>query len=350
MRKTLTKKQMVINNLETIKDLYYNQKLSFEKIAKMFGISNDTIDLVFKIYKLPKQHRGILIQKYTYNENYFEKIDTPDKAYFLGWCYSDGNNYTNEKYSRLSISIQEEDGYILEVFKKYLQSNHDIKSLKRRKPHHKDKKALNICSNKISQDLINLGCVPAKSLILQFPTFDQVPEHLMSHFLRGCFDGDGCAYVAKKLSVSSASFWGCSYFITGLQKFLQNKLNITGSIVKRGKILGFVVNGRKQAVELLNYLYKDSGDIKLIRKYEKYQTMFNYIPSYLNRTNRSSKYIYLDFHKKHKNYSIRITVNGKTHHLGRTKNEEEGALRANHFILENDLDRPLNIIPGLEFV
>lgn len=39
------------------------------------------------------------------------------------------------------------------------------------------------------EDLINLGCVPNKSLILKFPTFDIVPEKYMSHFIRGYFDG-----------------------------------------------------------------------------------------------------------------------------------------------------------------
>jgi hypothetical protein len=37
-------------------------------------------------------------------------------------------------------------------------------------------------------DLCYHGCVPNKSLILKFPTIN---EGLISHFIRGYFDGDG---------------------------------------------------------------------------------------------------------------------------------------------------------------
>jgi len=43
----------------------------------------------------------------------------------------------------------------------------------------------------MKDDLIALGCIPRKSLLLKFPTSNQVPEHLIRHFIRGYFDGDG---------------------------------------------------------------------------------------------------------------------------------------------------------------
>ena len=39
------------------------------------------------------------MRKKNYNEDYFEQIDTEDKAYFLGFIYADGSViYDNEKY------------------------------------------------------------------------------------------------------------------------------------------------------------------------------------------------------------------------------------------------------------
>jgi hypothetical protein len=39
-------------------------------------------------------------------------------------------------------------------------------------------------------DLTRLGAVKNKSLILEFPQF--ITPKLLSHFIRGYFDGDGC--------------------------------------------------------------------------------------------------------------------------------------------------------------
>lgn len=47
-------------------------------------------------------------------------------------------------------------------------------------------------SKKSYTDLINKGCGINKSLILKFPDETQVPQNLISHFIRGYFDGDGC--------------------------------------------------------------------------------------------------------------------------------------------------------------
>lgn len=46
-------------------------------------------------------------------------------------------------------------------------------------------------SQKTVNDLKRLGCTEQKSLNLTFPTKEQVPPHLLHHFIRGYFDGDG---------------------------------------------------------------------------------------------------------------------------------------------------------------
>ena len=35
-------------------------------------------------------------RKYKFNENFFNEINTPEKAYALGFWYADGNVYINE--------------------------------------------------------------------------------------------------------------------------------------------------------------------------------------------------------------------------------------------------------------
>ena len=61
-------------------------------------------------------------RKYNFNYNYFENIDTPNKAYYLGWALTDGN-VSNTQYR---IRLQKEDIDILEKFSKDINSNYPI--------------------------------------------------------------------------------------------------------------------------------------------------------------------------------------------------------------------------------
>ena len=71
-------------------------------LIKEFGVS----DREYK--KIILKHGGVIkskVQKYNFNENYFENIDTEDKAYFLGFITADGNVSGNT----LNISQKESD-------------------------------------------------------------------------------------------------------------------------------------------------------------------------------------------------------------------------------------------------
>ena len=59
---------------------------------------------------------GVLVRRqYSINENYFDKIDTPNKAYILGFLYADGGNSSNYDKKRycITITLQESDSQIL---------------------------------------------------------------------------------------------------------------------------------------------------------------------------------------------------------------------------------------------
>lgn len=59
------------------------------------------------------------------NDSFFEKIDTEEKAYFLGLFYADGCNYINGNASRVALSLQEDDKKILEIFNNFIYPNED---------------------------------------------------------------------------------------------------------------------------------------------------------------------------------------------------------------------------------
>ena len=84
-------------------------------------------------------------------------------------------------------------------------------------------------SDKCKADLINKGRVPRKSLILKFPTEEQVPRGLIRHFIRGYFDGDG--WFSNTPSCFQVGIIGTEDFIKGFLNCVEN-INTENTIFK----------------------------------------------------------------------------------------------------------------------
>ena len=125
--------------------------------------------------------------RHIYNHNYFEQIDSIDKAYFLGFIFADG--YINKSGLYLNIALKDKE--ILYSFANFLDNNGDIISFI-------DEKYIRLAlySQKISSDLSKLGAFQQKSEKL-LPPNNISPEYI-SHFIRGFFDGNGSIYFDKR--------------------------------------------------------------------------------------------------------------------------------------------------------
>jgi hypothetical protein len=136
-----------------------------------------------------KDKNYIKKRKYFYDENFFEKIDNEEKAYFLGFIFADGCVVNDSKKSRYQVTLKlhTKDKHILESF---------ITSVKGEMPvwKHGQREMVEIhfSGKKMVNDLINLGAIQNKTFTIQYPTIN---ETLEKHFLRGYFDGDGCIRV-----------------------------------------------------------------------------------------------------------------------------------------------------------
>lgn len=153
------------------------------KLAKEYNFSNASIwhrfnDLGIDTSKYKR--------KYEVNHSFFDIIDTEEKAYVFGWYMSDG--CVDGKRGHMRIQICHEDRDILEKIRDMIGCTHDLIEVPARNTS-KPQVLLSIHSKELADKLIALGCPPAKSLILDFPT--TIPPHLLQHFVRGYFDGDG---------------------------------------------------------------------------------------------------------------------------------------------------------------
>src|ERR1035437_1132855 len=139
---------------------------------------------------------GILIcnmkKLYTFDEHYFDNIDTKDKAYILGFLFADGYNY--ECRGVISLSLAQRDKEILDKINEILHSNRPLQFIDMKKYHkeqtHQNQYRLNLSNRHTSMTLKKLGCSQCKSKTLLYPTF-LTPE-FTHHFIRGYFDGDSC--------------------------------------------------------------------------------------------------------------------------------------------------------------
>jgi hypothetical protein len=260
----------------------YTSGLDTYQVAEKCGCSQTFIMNALKRSGIQRRTTQSYTRKYIPNENFFNVIDTQEKAYVLGLLYADGNNYVKGVHSyEVSCKLLLSDKAILERMRDLLSPQSPIKKVF-------DKNTndfywlLKIHSKKLTQQLTKLGCVPAKSLILIWPKWLVDPE-LQRHFIRGYFDGDGSLY-AKKPTNTGHIDWGWQItstrqFCLAVKKILETKLNIHCSIVlskpKTNQITTVLsVGGNLQVKKVLDWLYQDAN-IYLPRKYDKYMEFIN---------------------------------------------------------------------------
>lgn len=131
------------------------------------------------------------MKKYDYNENYFENIDSEDKAYFLGFICADGyiSSYDKSKRYLVCLKLHIKDNHILETFIQCVNGTMPVWRHKQR-----EMSEVKLTGKKIITDLKNLDITYNKTHNLKYPKID---EKLERHFLRGYFDGDGCIRISK---------------------------------------------------------------------------------------------------------------------------------------------------------
>ena len=115
------------------------------------------------------------------NKDYF-KIWTKNMAYVFGlWCADGCISNTSGGYY-FSIKLKQSDKYLLKDILTDMESEHKI--------YNKSDGSceINFSCKEIYNDIISIGGMENKSLILKLP---HIPNEYVSHFIRGYFDGDG---------------------------------------------------------------------------------------------------------------------------------------------------------------
>jgi intein/homing endonuclease len=224
------------------------------------------------------------------NDEYFDSINTEEKAYLLGFFIADGNLAL--KGSRFAITVVEQDKNILEAYRENIIPGFEI--------HTKNKSTLSI--KRQNQCLVRWGSlhmyntfvnkyniIPNKTNYTDFKfPFEKIPQDLVSHFIRGFFDGDGSVSYFNRSSTRKNLFFNFSFVMNSLEftnqigDIFEELFDIKKVIyTHKGKTCDYYTlrfdysNHRQEAIKYIyNWLYKDST-LYLQRKKDKFSNYIN---------------------------------------------------------------------------
>jgi DNA-binding CsgD family transcriptional regulator len=239
----------------------WKKRMTQEQIAKELGTNHSTLRKHMKLKGIsrPEEYKPIHIGsiKYKTNADFFEVIDSEEKAYVLGFWCADG--WFNKR--GIGFAVAEKDHDFLELIRRTIPTETPIKKREKPKGWARTRLSmLDVSRKKLKQDIKNLGISERKTNNMTYP---KIPSSLNRHFLRGYYDGDG--YVGERQFVLVGAT--TSFFKT-VQKIIEDETgcNLTLSFIRKKYPR---LNGSKRDRKAIRWLYEDSN-IHLERKYKSY--------------------------------------------------------------------------------
>ena len=233
-----------------------------EDLSKKYNVEVHTIYRILDDYNLPRKTG----KKSSCNEDYFECINTPNKAYLLGFITADGA-ITGKYSSCCSIEIHEKDEDLLLFAKKEINSDATITSCNYKT---KTNKKISFSSKKMCNDLKKYGIIPNKSLVLEKVPVEFIPEELLCYYFRGLIDGDGCIHKDGKVSIYS----GSKNFIESVQDILCKTIGVKKLKIYHGTTYFVSWGSKEDKQKFFNFLYKDKLNKAFFYK-RKYERLYN---------------------------------------------------------------------------
>jgi hypothetical protein len=250
-------------------DKYISGVFSQKELGEMFNLKQSGVFSILKrnqIKSLPKYRLNT--GKLKLDISFFEKIDEPKKAYWLGYLMADGSiNKNNSKCTLISKDID-----VIKKFKEDIDSEHKINinvNFDKRTNKTYYSYSIQITNTNFVSNLIKNSVTKDKTDFIDIPKLD---DKLMSYFFAGLFDGDGSVGLRKNgLRISLISTKEILLF---LQEHLLNNFNVNETKlqkVTKNKNNIWKMNLYKDSFVFLDWIYFDNNFNYLDRKYNIYE-------------------------------------------------------------------------------
>lgn len=302
---------------EEIIAMYVEQDLTTVEIADIIGCSNSGVGRLLKKYGIPRTHtpnelrvseetEDMICERYRSGDttveigndiglcdhtvakilrrngveirnasrrsrierhDFFHSIDTPEKAYFLGWMISDGSVVTSktrpDRAKIIAFDIHNRDRKILELFADCIGADSEcVRHFEKR-----DHAYIRFASNEMAKDLEQYGVVSNKSWTTYLPILE---KHLMPHLIRGIFDGDGTVTFYDKDGAVRFAFYGSQKICEDIRNYLYAEIGLGLNKVSKSTCYHVWWGGHIQAQKFYEYIYSDCGEYLLERKRLKF--------------------------------------------------------------------------------
>lgn len=242
----------------------YNNGKSINFISKELGISWEAVKRTLIKENIPLKKNLNQFQKEQNLNSLFSSVDTAETAYWLGFLYADGSIRSGSR-NEISLDLKEEDLDTIKAFHLFCNNQNNIREHIIKRNGKEFKSYVSSFSNKqVKENLIKLGCFPKKSLILVFPSVEQVPDIFLYDFMRGYFDGDGYARYDLQNHKYDIVILGTEKFLLGAAERLK-LLDIVKIQSTNTQVFSLTLHGKENVYNFLKNLY-DNDKVALKRK------------------------------------------------------------------------------------
>lgn len=248
------------------------------------------------------------------NTTYFDNIGGEGPAYWLGFFAADSASYANGKQVKVQLARTDRDQVqaIADVFGTWVRDRATKPDKRTGKVYEYSYTLLS--SKHLWESLRALG-LPQRTGDLTGDILDSIPPHLLRHFVRGYFDGDGHVSIVK--GSPRVILCGTRSFLERLEDTLRPLLGFREAAVwDKGTFARLQWSGITQIRRLGDWLYEDST-LFLTRK----RDAFNQVPTHRG----TSRYRGVYWSKQRCKWIARLHFGGKKHHLGCFIDEEQAA-------------------------
>ena len=272
-----------LKEIEPLARQDYENKMPIFEIGKKHRVCYNTIVAWVKEWGLSR-NAAWWRKKYSINEDFFETLDTPEKAYWFGFLCADG--YISK--GDLGVSLAKKDKeHLIKFATRIGDETLNLSPFR-------NAFMLWVTRRKVYDDLIKLGMQERKTSLIDKKIFNNVPDHLMIPFMHGYWDGDGWLGLRKLKDSYGANY--ISFGLIGNKSFLEEykkrfllHVGIDVKKISRAIHTNFSWKFQKHitcedAVKLYEAFYmsefssKDFLERKRIKLYQKYERYTSQIP------------------------------------------------------------------------
>lgn len=217
-------------------------------------------------------------RKWTLNETYFDSIDTPEKAYWLGLLYAD--SYNNVRGHQITLALKAVDQDTVAAFMRAVAT--DAPVVIRMGGGFAGKSPVAVAtlnSVHMCATLARHGCGQRKSDVIRYPFW--LDRALWSHFVRGYFDGDGGlsremgTRLAPRHVKYRANIVSNPHFVDDLNQVFEQELGRQFYVLRyhgHKRTTQIRIEGNRQVESFLSWLYQDAT-VKMKRKHDLFEAL-----------------------------------------------------------------------------